>query len=221
MSSIQPGRKFGLLTVVKEVSPNIYECTCKCGNLLDVWRSLLAHNVQLDCRMCRVTPCQLGQRRRSCFHGHRRVWYDKKTVRKTRWKGTWKRRTRIKCWNSGELNSWSNMLARCTNVNHHAYADYGGRGIRVCERWSLPRGEGFKNFLDDMGPRPANTTLDRKNPQGHYEPTNCRWADKEVQSQNRRNVLWPKGGKIKMPSMESVRAMEARIQADFDEINPF
>ncbi len=50
---------------------------------------------------------------------------------------------------------------------------------------------GFKNSCDDMGPRPVGKTLDQKNPQGHYEPTNCRWADAETQTQNRRCVLYP------------------------------
>jgi hypothetical protein len=74
--------------------------------------------------------------------------------------------------------------------------------------------------MDDLGPRPQGMTLDRINPQGHYCPDNCRWADRDVQSQNRRKVLWPKGGKVKMPSVESVRTMEERIQADYDDMHP-
>jgi hypothetical protein len=121
---------------------------------------------------------------------------------------------------SNEFHSWANMVARCTRETHHAWADYGGRNIRVCERWRLPNGRGLKNFIDDMGPRPVGKTLDRKNPQGHYCPDNCQWADKDTQGRNRRCVLWPKGGKVKMPSVESVRAMEARIAADFDDMHP-
>jgi len=60
----------------------------------------------------------------------------------------------------------------------------------VCERWKLPRGEGFRNFLADMDPRPAGKTLDRINPQGRYEPTNGRWADAKVQANNQGRIIW-------------------------------
>jgi hypothetical protein len=194
--------KFGILTVRYAVTPDIFYCDCKCGNELEVWRSLLANKVQLDCGMCRrTTKAQL--RVPGSVHGH---------VRRNNKKGLQ--------WASSEYYSWANMVARCSRETHHAWADYGGRNIRVCERWRLPNGRGFKNFIDDMGPRSVGTTLDRKNPQGHYEPTNCQWADKDTQGKNRRKVLWPKGGKVKMPSVESVRAMEARIAADFDEMHP-
>ena len=196
---------FGLLTVRYAISPDIFYCDCKCGNELEVWRSLLVNRVQLDCGMCRRTKAQL--RVHGSVHGH---------VRRKNKKGGG-----ALLWASGEFYSWSNMIARCSRETHHAWADYGGRGIRVCERWSLPGGHGFKNFIDDMGPRPVGKTLDRINPQGHYEPTNCRWADWETQGKNRRSVLWPKGGKIKMPSVEKVREMETRIQADWDEMHPY
>jgi hypothetical protein len=69
--------------------------------------------------------------------------------------------------------------------------------------------QGFKNFLDDMGPRPSGKTLDRINPQGHYEPTNCKWATRKEQRNNRRPQLWPNGN---MPRVEGVRSMKARIK---------
>lgn len=73
------------------------------------------------------------------------------------------------------------MKDRCSNPRHHAFSDYGGRGIRVCERWSV-----FENFLADMGERPVGTSLDRIDPNGDYEPPNCRWADKYEQRNNQR-----------------------------------
>ena len=74
------------------------------------------------------------------------------------------------------------MVARCQNEKRHAFADYGGRGIRVYERW-LPdgTGQGVRNFLADLGLRPVATTLNRIDPQGHYQPLNCRGPTKKLQ----------------------------------------
>jgi len=78
--------------------------------------------------------------------------------------------------------SWSSMLARCRNKRHGSYADYGGRGIKVCARW-----HSFPNFLEDMGERPSRAySLDRIDVNGNYEPGNCRWATDKVQQSNRR-----------------------------------
>ncbi len=87
---------------------------------------------------------------------------------------------------TGTYESWGAMKARCLKKNHKSYQEYGGRGIRVCDRWL----ESFDNFLLDMGERPEGTTLDRyPNCEGNYEPGNCRWATPAQQNENRSITL--------------------------------
>jgi hypothetical protein len=85
-----------------------------------------------------------------------------------------------------EYKAWLHMKGRCYNPKTIQFKYWGGRGIKVCDRWK----NSFENFLEDMGFKPSlSHSLDRINVDGNYEPSNCRWATPEVQSRNRRCLM--------------------------------
>ena len=85
---------------------------------------------------------------------------------------------------SAEYRSWDHMIQRCSNPKNQRFADYGGRGVLVCDRWL----ESFENFLSDMGFKPTpKHTLDRVDNNKGYSPENCRWADPKTQMNNKKN----------------------------------
>jgi hypothetical protein len=81
---------------------------------------------------------------------------------------------------SPTYNTWRSMVSRCTCKTDTAFPSYGGKGISVCDRW-----RNFDAFLSDMGERPEGASLDRVDNAKGYEPSNCRWADRRLQTRNR------------------------------------
>ena len=194
-------KRFGKLEILKEVSPDIFLCKCDCGNKVELFRSVLDNRVKRHC------GCVKRGQICSQIDTHTRCYKTRSGKRKLK--------------TSAEHNSWWAMNNRCHCKGYNSYEGYGARGIVVCERWRRgfgPRGQSFRNFLADMGPRPSGCTLDRINPNGHYEPSNCRWATAKVQGENKGYLIWKH---VEPPPIEEVAAMEQRIQEEYDEMHPY
>jgi hypothetical protein len=187
-------KKFGMLTIISSPRRDVYKCRCKCGNVIELWRSQLANNVVRHC-----ARRDTGRQQRAQFYRHYRS--SKKLRRR---------------FASAEFYSYTNMIRRCygrTRNGEYLCDLWGGKGIRVCDRWLEP-GVGFKNFLADMGPRPAGRSLDRKNPQDHYTPLNCQWGTKSEQAYHQTRHMWKDETP---PPIPSIRDTNEQVDTMFGE----
>lgn len=117
--------------------------------------------------------------------------------------------------------TWANMISRCRHssegyVPHVNWKHYGGRRIRVCDRWKHGEDgvEGFYLWKQDMGPRPEGLTLDRIDPDGHYEPANCRWATRSVQGGNKSKNFYAHFTAEERAQIEAYEEEERRKNAE-------
>lgn len=156
-NQVEVGKTYGRFVVLSFAGRN------KHGNLL--W------NCKCSCgTMKQVLGCSLLTGKTSCGCASREA--------------TIKRNTKHGLAKTPEYATWSAVKGRCTCKTHQDYAYYGGRGIKICDRWLV-----FENFLADMGPRPSSRhTIERRDNNSDYCADNCSWQTRKVQSRNKRDV---------------------------------
>lgn len=193
------GEKFGLLTCVsikRHDGTTYFDCQCECGKTATLRASNVVSGATKSC------GCWVKK------YPQKKPWLSKIN----------KLRSTHNMTQTRSYNIWRGMKQRCLNDNDKDFKNYGGRGIRVCDRWMK-----FENFLSDMGEAPKGLQLDRIDFNGDYCKQNCRWTNTSVQGNNRRTNVFITYKKRTMTIADWSRAvgierktLEYRIRAGWD-----
>lgn len=173
------GQRFGRMLVLGKASEpavnggSLWRCICDCGQEKTVNSGCLRRGNTKSC------GCLAAEWSR--WMGSNREFIAKRIPKTTR---HGHKRTGLA---SPEYRTWLGMKRRCYDPKCKDFPNWGGRGIKVCERWNAS----FEAFLDDMGPKPVGYTIDRLNPNLDYGPSNCRWAPQAAQGAENRRGLRP------------------------------
>lgn len=150
------------------VSCSYAVCLCDCGNIVDTKVGALVTGNTISCGCASVSRAKLlGYKNRT--HGHSTYTNPDGSP------------IEVKC--TKTYRAWAAMRSRCSNARSKCYRHYGGRGIKVCDRWL----NSFENFLEDMGEQPQGRSLDRIDNEKGYSKDNCRWATWHEQARNKRS----------------------------------